>query len=261
MTKNLNITPEISELCGIISGDGHLSRYVSSKRSSYKIEIAGDKTEEIDYFKHISLLFYSSFKVETKFKIKKNYANLYIHSKKLLEFFENIGIIVGKKSGRVRIPQKIINNNELSLHFLRGLADTDFSICFKKGNRKSNSYPRIIAEFCSEEIIKDIQTVLDRLKISYCNLQGIKTNSFGTFNFFRLEINGINNLNKWLRHIGFSNPKHSSKIKVWNKLGYCPPKTTYSERMKIIKEEGVNRPASKNSSLLTSEAKKNSPFG
>ena len=43
-----------------------------------------------------------------------------------------------------------------------------------------------------------------------------------------------------MKLVGFSNPKHITKIKVWEKLGYCPPKTTYLERLKILKEEWVN---------------------
>ncbi len=242
MFKNLNITPEVAEICGIITGDGHLSRYISSKRTSYRIEIVGDKIEEVDYFKYITSLFYKCFNHNLTLKHEEEYARLYTHSKKLLEFFENIGVIVGKKSDKAFIPSNIINNQLLSLRFLKGLADTDFSMSFKKGDRKTHSYPRIVAEFSSERIIKDIQKILDRVSITYYKQKVKKSNNFGIFTLYRLEINGKRNLKKWLNQIGFSNPKHITKIKVWQKLGYCPPNTTYSQRKRIIKEVGKNFP-------------------
>jgi len=235
MINELRINPDIAEICGIITGDGHLSRYLSPKRNNYRIEIFGDKNEEVEYFKYISSLFYKCFNKSLKLKIKDHYASLYLNSKELLEFFENVGIIVGKKSRKAYIPKKIMNNKRLSLRFLKGLADTDFNISFKKGGRKNNSYPRIVAEFASKNLISDILIILNKLNITYYRQKVIKDNNFGKFEHYRIEINGRKNLKKWLDSVGFSNLKHTSKITLWEKLGYCPPKTTISERLKIIK--------------------------
>lgn len=246
MFNNPKITPEIAEICGIIVGDGHLSRYISSKRTDYRIEIVGDKKEEIEYFKYISSLFYKSFNKYLKLKVEDEYSRLYVHSKDILEFFEKIGLIIGKKSHKAYIPKKILNDNILSLRFLKGLTDTDFSVTFKKGGRKNNSYPKIVAEFASDVLIKDIQVILDRIGISYYKQKVVRNNAFGTFTHYRLEINGKKNLKKWVDLIGFSNPKHKTKIIVWERLGYCPPRTTYTERLKIIREVGEILPLLKN---------------
>ena len=53
------------------------------------------------------------------------------------------------------------------------------------------------------------------------------------------EMNSIaiykrNDVNKWIKEIGFNNPKHNTKIEVWEKIGYCPPKTKITERRAII---------------------------
>ena len=237
--------PKIAEICGVITGDGHLSRYISPKRTDYRVEVFGDKTEEVDYFQYLFLLFQKSLGRTFKIKIKKDCIHLYKHSKEILEFFEEIGIIVGKKSDKARIPKLILNDPILSLKFLRGLADTDFSMCFKKGARRNNSYPRICAEFASQKMIKDIQIILDRIGITYCKQKVIRHNLFGVFIHYRLQINGRKNLSKWMNLIGFSNPKHLTKIKVWKNLGYCPPRTTYSERLKIInRSRKINLPTS-----------------
>tara|TARA_Y100000034_G_scaffold87663_1_gene105126 strand:+ start:327 stop:1064 length:738 start_codon:yes stop_codon:yes gene_type:complete len=234
--QNIKITTEIAELCGIITGDGHLSRYISKKRTDYRLDIAGNKTEEIEYFHFISSLFKKVFKIDLKFREEEEYSRLYLSSKKILEFFEGIGLIVGKKSRIARIPDIILQNNELSLHFLRGLADTDFSVNFRKGKKKINCYPRIVGSSASEKLLDDVSMILDKIQISYYRQKVFKKNNFGNFYYYRLEINGNKNFSKWMNHIGFSNPKHLTKILVWKKLGYCPPYTTIKERYAILKE-------------------------
>lgn len=156
------LTPDIAEICGIITGDGHLSRYHSIRRSDYRIEIVGNKEEDIDYFIYINKLFKKTFNKRLKWKVEKSYARLYIHSKDLLEQLERIGLVVGNKSKKASIPDRILQNDELSVKFLKGLADTDFSVNFKKGGRKNNSYPRIVGEFASKKLVEDIKIILQK---------------------------------------------------------------------------------------------------
>ncbi len=70
--------------------------------------------------------------------------------------------------------------------------------------------------------------------VPYYKYKVIKDNSFGVFPHYRLDINGRKNFKKWMVFVGFNNPKHLTKIKIWERLGYCPPNTTYSERLKIL---------------------------
>jgi len=231
------LNSEIAELCGIITGDGHLSRYISptgTRNNSYCIFISCNKTEEIDYFTHLTDLFRRCFGVKLKIKIEQEYARLYKHSKSILEFFEHIGVIVGNKSKRAFIPKIILDHHILSVAFLRGLADTDFSMAFKKGGRKNNSYPRIVGSSASKKLLDDVELIISRIGMNCYRYTIINNNSFGHFIHHRLEINGRSNFKLWMRSIGFSNPKHITKIRVWKKLGYCPPYTTYSERLKIL---------------------------
>ena len=51
------ISPELAELAGIIAGGGHLSRYISPKRTDYKITIAGHKEDDLAYFSEVKKLF------------------------------------------------------------------------------------------------------------------------------------------------------------------------------------------------------------
>lgn len=233
--QKIELTTELAELCGIIAGDGHIHRHVSKKRVNYIVSIHGDKSEEVEYFNYISSLFVNVFNKTPGIRETKDSLCLYAHSKFIVAELEKLGMIIGKKARIVRIPKIFLNQKDLALAFLRGLADTDFSITFRKAKRKRHSYPIIKAEFASEKIIEDIQIILRRLKINHCMFKR-SSHRFGkTFTPYSIDISGHKNLKTWLDYVGFSNLKHISKIMVARKLGYCPPHTTLAQRKKIIK--------------------------
>ena len=37
-----------------------------------------------------------------------------------------------------------------------------------------------------------------------------------------------------MKEIGFSNPKHATKMDIYRMQGFCPPKTTIAERKKTL---------------------------
>ena len=236
------ITPELAELCGIISGDGHLSRYVSKRRADYRIEVVGNITEDKEYFTYVKSLFRDVFGREFTLRHEQGYARLYLNSKEIVLFLEEIGLIVGKKSDKIRIPELFLKDINLTCHFIRGLADTDFSVNFKKGGRKTNSYPKIVAEFASLPLMEDLLRVFEKLGFRYYHQDVRKKTNFGEFTHYRIELNGRKNLQKWMEHIGFRNSKHLTKLLLWKKCGFCPPHTSLSERLERIKGVGTVEP-------------------
>lgn len=213
----MEITEELAELCGIIAGDGHITHY--KKNGDYRIEISGDK-KEIEYHKYIQGLFQEVFKKYSKIRTRENNISTYLNSKEIIEFFIDLGLPAGKKAKKVRIPEVILKENNLSFAFLRGLADTDFSVCFKKGGRLRNSYPRITVDLASKQLILDVKMILDRLNINFYYYERLRTNNLGQFYFYCLDINGKKNLEIWMKNIGFRNKKHLDKIEFWKENGF-----------------------------------------
>lgn len=211
------IEKELAELCGIVAGDGHI--VYNKKHGDYKVEISGDY-KELEYFNYIKNLFLSLFNKEPKIITKKDGLFLYISSKKIVEKLISLDIPAGKKKDKIRMPKWAMSNKNLGYCFLKGLADTDFSVCFKKGGRLKHSYPVIKVGFCSKRLVEDIKIFLDSLGISYCYWYRNKKTSFGVFDLYELDINGKENLEKWMKFIGFSNKKHLNKIKFWKENGY-----------------------------------------
>ena len=200
-------------------GDGNLSLY----KSDYRISMAGHKNDDLEYFKYLQNLFKYLFNKEAKIRDKKRYILLDVSDKKIFYRLHNLGIPIGKKSDIVNIPEDIFNNMVFSKAFLRGFADTDFSVMFKKAGRKNHSYPRISVDISSKEMIKQILKILTRLDISYTTYRRDRVRNNTKYTTYGIDINGKENLLKWLTNIGFNNQKHLSKIKMWKKFGYYKP--------------------------------------
>lgn len=231
---NIKLNEEISYLAGVIAGDGHLNRYVSKKRTDYKVEIFGDKENDLEYFQFLNDLFKKYFKLHPLIKNKKDSLCLSLNYKWVLDYFESIGIPVGSKCRTIKIPPFIKENRKLVFPFLRGLADTDFSITFTKAGRKKHSYPRITADLASKKMMKDIVEILERIGVTYSVYRRNRIRFGNNFIHYSIDIYGEENLKKWLECIGFSNIKHISKLQMRKKLGYCPPNTTCNERKNIL---------------------------
>lgn len=227
----MKISLELAELLGIIIGDGNI--YAS--RYTYRLIITGHSENDFLYLtKYVRKLIKNNFNLDPyiwKHKNKKAIA-IAVCSKELLNHLSKYNLHPGPKIN-IKIPEIILKNksSDIKARFLRGLADTDFSVMFKKGSsRKIHSYPVISSTFSSKYLVKDIKRVLKEFKIKG-NIY-FKKITLGNKKFlnYQIDIYGKKNLDLWLKRIGFKNEKHLKKIEIWKKLGYYLPK--YKPQMK-----------------------------
>ncbi len=238
------MSKELAELIGIITGDGHVGIYKKCDgRNKHPIVICGHKTEDLDYYRdYLNNLFKKLFNVELKLRFSNQENTLYatIDSMCIAYFFYySVGLPIGNKVSRTTIPKCIQESEtEIKTAFIRGLADTDSSISFKKGSREMNCYPTISIKQKSKQIIEDLSEALSVLGFTMCTEYDIIDNDKRGFTSIghRIYISGKPNLEKWMNMIGFSNPKHLTKYFVWKKYGYCKPYSTLEERKFLLKE-------------------------
>ncbi len=227
------LTKELAELIGIIIGDGHISinhGFLSNGDGyvRYNINIAGNSDEE-QYLKYVMNLFNSLFNLKLVYKKvpDSKSAILRIHSKGLVQFLNEIcEIPLGRKTDIVFIPEIVKNSNEdIKYAFLRGLADTDFSVCFKNRTGKGHNYPVIKGSFKSRILIQNLENLFKELDFKYCVCydQERPDKRFSTTTIHSIYLNGTNNSEKWMDKIGFSNSKFQRKVEKWQKDGVCPP--------------------------------------
>jgi intein/homing endonuclease len=240
----MKIDEDMAEILGIHIGDGCLS--VNNRYSEYYL--GGDITEEKEYHnKWVGPLFNKKVmmplfnkKVNYKEHPKVGVYGFYIFDKKLVDFFTAFGICTGSKIN-VEVPEKIRNNKKLSLRFLRGLFDTDGNIHFDK-NRSAknpiNNVPVIKLGSVSKRLIDQVYEMLlafdlhPRIKKPYKGKRD--KNEVHTLLIYRK-----NDIDFYIKNIGFKNPKHYTRWLVFKKMGYCAPWTNLQERRKILNSKKV----------------------
>ncbi|MBS3083709.1 hypothetical protein J4423_02800 [Candidatus Pacearchaeota archaeon] len=233
----LNLTPELAELSGIMLGDGNI--YMKNNR--YEIMIAGDANEDFEYHNnHIAELFKKVFNIKpiTKYKFspdgKKSIATK-IESKAMCQFYTQILSLPNGKKKDIQIPKGIDESEEYICKFLRGVADTDFTIRFKNRDKRKSYYPLIEGQFGDRLLVENLKLLLDRIRIHSTLNHGTSYNkkTKKIYQNHRITITGNKNLEKWMNQIGFANNRHLIRYKVWKKLGFCPPHTNM-EKGKLI---------------------------
>jgi len=226
---------DLSELIGIIMGDGNI--YMKNNR--YELQITGDMNEDSGYHKeHINSLIKKAFNLKPKIIEKGNFRRLVLKSKAIVSFLVNtLKLCNGKKN--LKIPDYIFNSNhKIKRKFLRGLADTDFTIKFKTRYGNKNYYPIVIGNFNSEEFSRELKLLLESIGFHSHIEKRRKYDKIRNKIYLSYAINivGKKNFKKWMESIGFSNKKHLIRYKVWSKLGYCPPYTNISKGRILLKK-------------------------
>lgn len=215
------MSEKLAEFLGICYGDGNL--YIDSKRNDYQMNISCHLKNDNIYLKgHVSSLINHLFGLRVYFyeRKEKNTLSLYLRSKELVYFLNNLGMPIGRKN-HLSIPSKIKNRNNLMASFIRGFADTDGSIHFKKKHKKYNYYPTIDLSSISRELIEQMRTFLIGIGFVIGNTVIAIGNSRRFSNekdIFRLFIYGNKNLERWMKYIGFNNNKHLSKYTNWGRM-------------------------------------------
>lgn len=227
------LSEELAEFIGIMIGDGHLGIYNIIRKGKNvllsDLNISGNKNEE-DYLRYIMNLFHSLFNIKLNYRRDStpNSIMLRIHSRGIVQFLTKLcEIPSNRKAHIVRIPPIIKeSDNNIKYAFLRGLADTDFSVTFKNRTNKGHNYPVIKGSFKSRNLILDLELIFSELGFRYCTLYDeiIRDPRFKSpIIMHSIYLNGKANFRKWIELIGFSNPKFQKKTEKWLTDGFCPP--------------------------------------
>tara|TARA_Y100000310_G_C20502432_1_gene724675 strand:+ start:62 stop:775 length:714 start_codon:yes stop_codon:yes gene_type:complete len=230
---------DLAELMGIHIGDGCIS--VTEKYFEYYL--GGDLKEEIRYhdewvaplFNRKIMLPLLNREVVYKKHPKVGIYGFHIFNKELVDFFKKLEISSGTKLNIV-IPSWIKSDDKFSLRFLRGLFDTDGNLYFDK-NRSSrspiNNCPTIKLGTVSKLLIDEVYDLLvkfgmhPRIKNPYKGKRD--KNPVHTVLLYRKG-----DIEFFIRNIGFKNPKHSTKWRLFEKYRKCLPKTTLNQRLTLL---------------------------
>lgn len=202
----IHLNTQICELVGAFIGDGYLT---NCKKGQYVFGISGHRYLDEDYIKYLKNIILENFpstKPKLYYRTDEKTIMLKVCSKEIYIFFKNLGFNSGKKAHTVKIPKKIINNDEFIRTTIRGIFDTDGCVYLDKRKTYAKPYSRITLQVASIELIEQLESFLSNHFKLYVN----KKNRDGYRNY--IEIYGLKQLAKYLKIVGFSNQRHLKKM-------------------------------------------------
>ncbi|MBT3398034.1 hypothetical protein HOA55_02230 [archaeon] len=206
--KNIDFPVEsekFAEFYGAMLGDGNLNRTKGYRVGTYMARIVGDR--KLDYEYHINYLkplMEELFGLVVRIGGYGNGAiHITIYSKLLVDFLENKGFKPGDKiKNKLNIPDWIKKNDDFLRACLRGLFDTDGGM-YQLNDQKTCQIAFTNHNFT---LLNDVRDSLIKLGIVPSKIVSGR----------RVYITKKSELQKFLKLIGFSNPRHSKKIGMFN---------------------------------------------
>jgi intein/homing endonuclease len=197
----------LAELIGIILGDGNINYYKKGKKIGvYQVNIAGHKYLDKEYhLNYVTFLFKELFGVKPIEVLSKanNGRHIIVSSKQLVNFFIDNELKSGDKiKNQVTIPFWIKENSSYLKSCLRGLFDTDGCI-YKLANQ--NSYQICFTNY-NISLLNDVRNGLLSLGIGVSKITKGRD----------IMITKKSELRKFLNEVGFQNPRHLNKVRMWN---------------------------------------------
>jgi len=195
---------ELSELVGILLGDGSLGVYSSKvdgkNKIQYRIKITLNSEKDRDYSRYIIRLMTVIFKQKPLIYKRKgeNTLDIYLLGRKHLNYLLNQGLVLAPKWDRALIPNKFLCS-PLDKLILRGYMDTDG--CIAVVNNNGNRYPRIEMKICPSPMQQQLIDIMasNGFQPQVNNLERGKV---------RVVLAGKEKLRKWFDNIGFSNERN-----------------------------------------------------
>lgn len=222
------LTPELAEDIGIMVADGCLCQ--RKKKYEYEISVVGHMITDSVFVKHhVKELKKKLFGINFRFseRTEINTCLLRAYSKGLCEFYHrSINLPLGSKK-EICVPRIIMDAEvDIKRAFLRGLADTDMTLTFKRGNKDFLHYPVIKLGTSSKNLVLSVKNILNNIGFEpsiCCDINSSDKRTGKTYVKNELYLSGKFNLNKWIKEIGFSNYKNILRYKLWKEKGFSLP--------------------------------------
>jgi hypothetical protein len=208
------LSSDIAYLIGFHYGDGYLKKIMNNNKIEYRICYTGGAEEFRWYKEFLSPLLFRLFNIKSEVKLHRNTVVIVFSSKMVFGFLNQVCGIPQSPKNNLRFPQ-ILKSLEYKKFFLRGLADADFSITFKK-RKQCKGYPVIDFQTSERELRDMAAIILDDLNLKYSKGERLRGRKNKWHLSYHLQISGRDNLEKWLKEVGFCSYKHKSRIRKNN---------------------------------------------
>ena len=234
-----NLDSDLAYLLGIQIGDGYLKKYKRKTAIEYLISYDGHYINEKEWYDLVlKVLIKKLFNKDVPTRITTTgTVNISFRSKAVFTFLHTICKISVSPKKNIRIPDYIFSSSKrIKRSFLRGLADTDFSLTFKPRTRTTN-YPVIYFQTYSHSLYKDTRTLLRNLGFRVVAHYRKSFRYDKVHDAYYIQISGRDQLDKWMKEVSFSSFNHITRYLLWKKLGKFPPELNINERRTILNKK------------------------
>jgi hypothetical protein len=217
----LKLTKNFAILYGIMLGDGCLSLVYNKKKF---ISITGNSNDDVPFFENIVKPIFKILinkDIPIKFRKNENTIGLNFVNNKLFDFINSFGFPIGKKGDQLYIP-KIFYDKKFVKYVLQGFFATDGSLVLTNNN--GIFYPRVEANGVAKKLIIEINNYLNSVGIKsnlYQAKRRVQTGYYNNQEQYRIQINGKENLKKFVKLIGFVNPKQIERLAYYYMKNGC----------------------------------------
>src|SRR3989344_521493 len=243
--KNMKVTPELAEVCGIHAGDGYLR---GGEKNRWELDISGNVEEKEYYDLHVKKLLKIIFgiKIHCRLFPARNTYGFVIRDKSIIKFMHDLGFPYGAKSISVKIPNKIMSSNDSNLlsRFLRGLFDTDGGVHFRKSYGKTytefkkthNHYPIIRFTTISRQLYDHIKKSLEILGFGKVGEYSYIPKKPNENKVYEVTLYGPEKTERFFNIVSPKNPTKLSRFLLWKKIWHCPSHLTHAQRKEMFKK-------------------------
>lgn len=218
------MTPILAEDIGIMVGDGTINK---APCGNNEVSVFGHRiTDNAFLTSFVKQMKKTLFNINCKIVDRPsiNTCVLRYYSLGILRFYTQvIGLPSGRKDN-ISVPNCIMNGTgEIKRAFLRGLADTDMTLTFKRTHKNILHYPVIKLGTASKNLVLETKKLLEEVGFSpniCCDIRVSDKRVMRPYFSHQLNISGKKQLQKWVRDIGFHNPKNVLRYVFWKKNGY-----------------------------------------
>ncbi len=204
------LTEDMMYFFGLLAGDGNL---YESSYNGISLRFSSIDKELNDKFRKISL---GAFGIEPEYyKHPERIPYLRIHSKIIGKIANDLGLPIGKKTGKIRISKELSElPNNLLKTYIQGLFDTDGYVSIRK-TRGSHTVGMTTS---TKGFARDIQLILmkfgilARVRMRKASISFIKNKKVISDPKYEIEMTGIENIRTFKTKIGFGFSVKNKKL-------------------------------------------------
>lgn len=211
------LTENLAYFLGVHMGDGHMNVIRRGTTVDYYITYHGHIIEEFRWYEeYLKPLIHQLFNKQVMPKpTTRGTVKIEFRSKAIVSFLQQIcDLPLGAKKN-FGIPSLITHApRRYQFAFLRGLADTDFSMVWRK-REKTDAYPVLWYETSSINLRDGVWEMLQSLGLKMSQGTRYRTRNGTDLQSYYIQISGRVSLDIWLHHIGTSSYNHLKRLEKY----------------------------------------------